>query len=148
MTSENNSSLEPLLKYVVILICGIFTTWDSITTGIGLIDLLGFKGFATPQDFVRILIAIGLTFLVTSFMVATFKVLGNKDTSFVKYLLYILWGTAIIFDIYTSFFGNIKFIVEPGGIADEHQTIIAFVLTFFVCSSPLILSKFIFNDKK
>ena len=86
------------------------------------------------------------TIIILGFLYNTSKIL-NYTMNHIGVSLKFLWFFAVVYDLTTSYLGNIIFLLnnnEPNSM----QIVILMGLTFFVSSSPILLSLLINSESK
>lgn len=121
-----NKILDQML--LVGLVCA--SLWDGFTTVYGTSRILG-------DDTVQILASGLFGLLVLVFMLNSRSVMGSKDDPAGR-IGRILWGTAIAYDLYTSWVGNARFLV--GDAVNFERTAVLVGVTILVSGSPVLLS--------
>jgi hypothetical protein len=127
--------------------------WDGITTVLGVatvIEAQGVTGYA--------LAGVG-GLVVFAFGIGTKTIFS--EGGFIYIVLRILWILSLLFDLYTSFLGNARYLIMQENIResigtrmgidtisnslDGTQLISVLVLTILVSSSPMVIS-FLYED--
>lgn len=112
--------------------------WDTVTTIYGTMLIVG-RG--APQVVISVLFGI----LISVFLLRTIPILKNPREDLLTLGTKALWFLALLYDLYTAFEGNMDLIL--GENASGHQkVIIAVGLTIFICSAPIGLSRYWFDD--
>lgn len=120
-------------KQILIIGLGVITIWDAFTTITGTAKVLGGTGMAF---FLSVVFAV----MLTTFLIKTIPIMYHPKTDLLHTGAKILWGLAMLYDIFTSFVGN-KNLIESGdssfGLA---QVVVTIGMTIFVSSSPIAIS--------
>jgi hypothetical protein len=120
-------------KYALLISFGFVTIWDTITTVTGTMSIIG-DGDA--QLFIAVIFGV----MISSFLVATIPLLENPSQHPIIYGAKFMWLLAVSYDLYTSFMGNLTFIVDGAQVGDIAQKVITIGITLFVSSSPIAIS--------
>ena len=120
---------------------GLAALWDGTTTAFGIAGIIGADGF---WSYVFCLVG-GVVIL--GFGISTREIFANSAMPYP--VLKALWWTAFSFDVATSWYGNVAYIVlhkRPDGLLDAltsltlPQLLLALGLTVLVSSAPVMLS--------
>jgi hypothetical protein len=141
---ENKNSNRQAFLSLLLLVCSMTLLWDGFTTLYGTQKIFG----ANPQAAgIAIIASILLGLLIVIVMVVTPLALKTEGTPVsVKVILIPLYPTAVVYDFYTSYIGNLDLIFQ--GTADSQQQFLLIGLTGFVSSSSIILSLLLPNLRR
>ena len=129
------------MQLLLLLIFLIGALWDGITTALGVATAIGAND---PLGYAACFIAgiLVLGFSIFSMPILTFPGLPGI-------ILKLVWLIAIIFDFYTAFIGNAKYVVlrslntDIGSIFQEldiFRLLVVIGLTLIVSFSPIVIS--------
>lgn len=117
----------------LIFIFGIIALYDGFTTFIGTADIMDDSIIISVVFAVIILAIVGSTAFIWS---------DNAiEEEFLRIFLRFLWFVAIIYDLFTSYVGNLEVLMD--GDVSGGQTFILLGLTLLVSSAPVIFSYFL-----
>jgi len=122
----------------LIILLGFVTIWDTITTIYGTTVILG-------TGTIQVMIAILFALLLTGYLLQTIPITKNPKEDFVTSGAKILWFIAFLYDLFTSFTGNMDFVL--GNATGSIKIIFAIGLTVMVCSCPIGLSKLMYDPE-
>ncbi len=140
--------------FLLILILGIVSLWDGFTTLFGALQIFegkvetliplisSLQNGQNPLEGkdVQVLIpSILLSLAILGFLLATSYIWETGQSS-LKVVLIIIWIVATGFDLYTSFIGNLYFILRGEYDTASPQFALLIGLTLVVSSSPMLLS--------
>jgi len=134
MSNQNDFSGLNILT----LIFGISSLWDGFTTVFGTISIFNNDGL--PQIVASLLLAaiiLGLLYNSSN--------IYNYDDDIIGVSLKLLWILAFLYDLTTSYMGNSSFLITNVN-PSQIQKFVLLGLTFFVSSSPILLSLMISKD--
>ena len=114
-----------MIKMIMVFSLSIGSMWDGFTTLIGTNDILN-----------GIIPSITFTILIFGFMVATSFIF--RSSGLLGFFLKIFWITALMYDLYTSYLGNIKYIIANSTMNDE-QLLLIIVFTLLATASPMLI---------
>src|SRR5258706_7668009 len=127
------------MRSLMLLCFGIGAIWDGITTMLGIATVLAAK---SELDYALCFVG-GL--LILGFSLGTTTIFNERGVAYM--LMRVLWGMAILFDVYTAFMGNAQYIVvkSSGGSPllqglEFRQIVVLMVMTILVSSSPVFIS--------
>lgn len=106
----------------------IVSMWDAFTT------VIGTSHFLKLED--DIFASIAAAVVILAFMTCTKYIWEEKGM--LRFVLMILWVTAFGYDIFTSYHGNLIYILE--GTASGQQTLFLWGLTILTSTSPVLIS--------
>ena len=119
------------------MVLGFVTIYDILTTISGTLDILQLSVGA-------VVASVTLGFLIGGMLYFTHDIFLNKSEDFLPKAFKGLWALAFLYDIWTSFTGNAKFILQENvsrlNTDDVKRLILLLGLTIFVSSCPVILS--------
>ena len=118
------------------ILLGIVAIWDTIMTGYGTYKILG-------DGNLQLVVSIGFSLLLGGFLLYTIPIIKNPSEDLIPVGAKVLWFLAICYDVFTSFTGNMEIIL--GNSTGVQKVLLAIGLTIFVCSSPIGLSKVIYD---
>lgn len=124
-------------KQLMTILLGLVTIWDTITTIYGTYIIFG-------DGTIQLVVSIGFALLLTGFLIRTIPIIKNPSEELIPAGTKVLWFLAICYDIFTSFTGNMDLIL--GNSTGLQKVVLAIGITIFVCSSPIGLSKLIFES--
>lgn len=117
---------------LICLVCSFALLWDGFTTLYGTQKIFGATNIA-------LIASILLGLLIIVIMVFTPVLLTSEELPItVKVVLVPLYPTAVVYDFYTSYIGNLDLLFK--GVVDGSQRFVVIGLTIFVSSSSIILS--------
>ena len=114
---------------ILLLIFGAVSIWDGFTTFYGTSEILGEEGSRTAVSAFFALIILG-------FMVGT-SFIWDLDGA-LGVILKLCWFVSVGFDLYTSYNGNLKFVMND--FADGEQQAVLWGITILVSAAPIIVS--------
>ena len=120
-------------KQITIIGLGAITIWDAFTTITGTAKILGGSGIAF---FLSILFAV----MITSMLVKTIPIIYNPKEDLLHIVAKIMWGLAVLYDVFTSFMGNRGLIETSNSDFGFAQAVVTIGMTIFVTSSPIAIS--------
>lgn len=124
------------MRGFILLGLGLITCYDVFTTIMGTMQILG-------NDIGAILASIILGTVIGGLLYFSYEVHSIDSDAIFPNLLKVLWALALIYDLWTSFTGNNRFIIKTGielNDIDYRKLLILIGLTLFVSSCPIILS--------
>lgn len=117
---------------------GFVTIWDTITTVYGTYTILG-------DGQTQLIISIFFAVFLAAYLLHTIPIIKNPSEELIPVGAKILWFLAILYDLYTSFKGNVELILSNA--TGMEKVIIAIGLTVFVSSAPIGVSKLYFEKE-
>lgn len=123
-------------RSLLIILLGIVAIWDTITTVYGTYTIFG-------DGAIQIIVSIGFALILTGYLLRTIPIIKNPSEELIPVGAKVLWFLAILYDIFTSFTGNMDLIL--GNATGVQKVLVAIGLTIFVCSAPIGLSKLWFD---
>ena len=123
-------------RSLLIILLGVVTIWDTITTVYGTYTIFG-------HGTIQLVVSIGFALLLAGFLIRTIPIIKNPSEELIPVGAKVLWFLAVCYDIFTSFTGNMDLIL--GNSTGTQKVILAIGLTIFVCSAPIGLSKLIYD---
>ncbi len=121
------------MKTIGKVVLGIFSLWDGFTTVVGTDEWLN------PDNQ---LFNVAIALAIMAVMIFS-KTIIEQD-GILKFLLGLLLIVAVVFDVYTSYAGNLEYFFNGHVRGDEYIGLIA--ATFVTCMCPILLSVMIHND--
>jgi hypothetical protein len=121
---------EDILKKTLVAVLFCATAWDAFTTLYGTQRILG-EGCAPISA------AVLFAVLVTVLLLNTERILEMDSEGFQGVLSKFLWFLAIVYDLYTAWTGNHRFLVQE---LDLPRTVVLAGLTLLATGSPMLLS--------
>jgi len=121
------------MRGILLIIFGLVATWDVFTTFVGISEILGDKGSA------QIFIAVVFALVIAGFLFGTSYIFSSSGGA--SSILIVLWFIALGYDLYTSYAGNLYYVME--GSASGNQHIILIGLTLLVSCAPIIVSSIV-----
>jgi hypothetical protein len=124
---------NPMVQ-LLMTVLGIIAAWDGFTTFTGTMAIL------SPQSAtaIRIIIALMFALAISTFMlVSAFIWMDTKSDDFMGITLRILWTVSVVYDLYTSYWGN-KYYVA--GELTGHQEFLLVGMSLLVTGSPMLFS--------
>lgn len=125
------------MKYILIPIFGGITLYDVFTT------ITGTMGILEKQGDLVIPVLFGL--IVLACLLLSARLFEGYYSGFGQLVLGICWLSALIYDLYTSYIGNILH-VAGGQIQNDGQYLIVVLMTIITTGSPILLSYFISEE--
>jgi len=123
-------------RSLLIILLSVVTIWDTITTIYGTYTIFG-------AGTIQLVVSIGFALLLAGFLIRTIPIIKNPSEELIPVGTKVLWFLAILYDLFTSFTGNMDLIL--GNATGTQKVILAIGLTLFVCSAPIGLSKLFFD---
>jgi hypothetical protein len=124
-------------RNLILLVLGFVTVYDIITTISGTLEIL-------QLSLGGVVAAVTLGLLIGGMLYYTHDIFLNKSEDFLPRAFKGLWALAFLYDIWTSFTGNAKFVLQENitrlNTDDWKRLILLLGLTLFVSSCPVILS--------
>jgi hypothetical protein len=124
-------------RNLILMVLGFVTVYDIITTISGTLDIL-------QMSLGSVVASVTLGLLIGGMLYYTHEIFLNKSKDFLPQCFKALWALAFLYDIWTSFTGNAKFVLQEKvttlSIDDGKRLILLLGLTVFVSSCPVILS--------
>ena len=125
-------------RNLILLLLGFVTVYDIITTISGTLEIL-------QISIGGMVAAVTLGLLIGGMLYYTHEIFLNKSDDFLPKAFKGLWVLAFLYDIWTSFTGNAKFVLQDYDLTrltteDWKRLILLLGLTLFVSSCPVILS--------
>lgn len=125
-------------RNLILILLGFVTIYDIITTISGTLEIL-------QISIGGIVAAVTLGLLIGGMLYYTHEIFLNKSGDFLPKAFKGLWVLAFFYDIWTSFTGNAKFVLQDNNVMrltteDWKRLILLLGLTLFVSSCPVILS--------
>lgn len=127
---------EDDLKNFLLILFGAIAFWDAATTFIGSYEILG-----TSKD-IAIGFSIGFAVIILALMISTTSIWSVQGGF--GFILKPIWIIAFIFDIYTSYTGNLDIVL--GGEANGKQFILLAGMTLLTTSAPILFSLFLIKN--
>ena len=123
-----------LNRNIILLILGVVTCYDILTTMTGTIDIL-------EPGLGAVIASLLLGVIIGGLLYFSYEIHNINSNDFFPALIKPLWFLALIYDLWTSFNGNNRFIVNTELSMDEWGKVLILVgLTLFVSACPIILS--------
>ena len=107
---------------------GIVSMWDAFTT------VIGTSEFLKIED--DIFASVAAAIVILAFMTCTKYIWAEEG--FLKVILILLWFTAFGYDVFTSYQGNLTYILD--GVASGQQVLFLWGLTVLTSASPVLIS--------
>lgn len=123
-------------KTLFLILIGAVAVWDTVMTYHGTYKIFG-------DGNVQVLVSIGFAFILTGYLIRTIPIIRNPSEEMIPVGAKVLWFLAICYDLFTSFTGNMDLILNNVG--GPQKVILAIGLTLFVSSSPIGLSRIIYD---
>ncbi|SRX74754.1 hypothetical protein [Aequorivita antarctica] len=123
-------------RSLLIILLGVVTIWDTVTTVYGTYTIFG-------EGTIQLVVSIGFALLLAGFLIRTIPIIKNPSEELIPVGTKVLWFLAILYDLFTSFTGNMDLIL--GNATGTQKVVLAIGLTLFVCSAPIGLSKLFFD---
>lgn len=125
-------------RNLILVVLGFVTVYDVLTTIFGTIEIL-------EVSIGSVVAAVTLGLLIGGMLYYTHEIFLNKGQEFLSQAFKALWALAFLYDIWTSFTGNAKFVLQEENLSkltteDWKKLILLLGLTLFVSSCPVILS--------
>lgn len=125
-------------RNLILVVLGFVTAYDIITTIFGTLDIL-------QHSIGAVVASVTLGILIGGMLYYTHEIFLNKGKEFLTQAFKALWGLAFLYDIWTSFTGNAKFVLQEEDLTKIStegwkRLILLLGLTLFVSSCPVILS--------
>ena len=111
------------------LIFSILSVWDAFTSVIGTSHFLKLKNDIIPSVIPAI--------MIIAFMTCT-RYIWQQANGSLRIVLGFLWVIAFFYDVFTSYFGNLLYILN--GSAQGEQTLFLWGITFLTSVSPVLIS--------
>ena len=93
-------------RIVILLALSIVSLWDCVTSALGVVTILG---SGATQALVAVVVAV----LVLTILASTPSIWATRQSGdFVARFSKFIWIVAIIFDLYTSYVGNGRYLVK------------------------------------
>jgi hypothetical protein len=135
-------------RNLILSVLAVITAYDLFTTITGTIEILG-------TDLGSVIASVTLSVIIAGFLYYSYEIQQVDRNEFLPSMVKPLWFLSYIFDFYTSFTGNNRFIVQSDinfsgiikgnaevGVLESYigEITILVGLTIFVSSCPIILS--------
>lgn len=124
---------EDVLKKVLIFVLFCASAWDAFTTLYGTHRILG---TGAAPIFASVLFAV----LVTVLLLNTRRIIEMSGDHFQGGLSKFLWFLALVYDLYTAWVGNHRFLVQE---LDGPRIVVLVGLTLLATGSPMLLSYYV-----
>lgn len=112
--------------------------WDAFTTVYGTVGILG------GPSFIVIVFSVMVAALMLVLFLNTFNIWDDHDDKPMNSLVFVMWGIAVLYDVYTSFVGNRVFLTPEG--MTFSSFVVVFLATALVCGSTMISSWIIYGE--
>ena len=123
------------MKGLLIVVFGFAALWDSFTTVFGTVEILGEQGLQVTASVI-------FAAIIAGFLLSTAYIFHKGGL--VGQILIVFWFIALGYDLFTSYTGNLLFIM--GGKVSDVQTIVLIGMTILVSSSPILISLILDDD--
>ena len=129
-----SDSKAPVLIQLVIFFFGLASLWDGFTTFHGTANILANNNNVEPN--IIIIISSVFAIIILGFMWSTVYI-WEMD-GFSRLLFIVFWFVAVGYDLYTSYIGNLEFIMR--GQVNDQQFIVLVGITLLISGSPIFVS--------
>ena len=135
----NIIGVETKIKKGVLLFLGFLTIFDTYTSYVGTVSILGDSNFSKGFS---IIFALGISSMLIS-TVGVFEY-GKYNGGFGKILI-LTWWIFFIYDIYTSWKGTLYLLYENSSNLTDEQFLILSTTTIFISTSSIVISNIVAN---
>lgn len=118
------------MKWFLLIVLVLATSWDAFTTLYGTILIFGTEPVQLFASFL-------FSMLILAFMLNTVRIM-RWQRGFATNVAKMFWFVALIYDFYTSWVGNSDLITQNRG--DTVEIVMLLGLSLLVIASPILLS--------